>query len=765
MEPERIGFTEVANGLRVFLGILGKRKWFVVGVTILSVAAAYMYSQRQIPVYSATASVILERSSPSVLSRSEEVVELGVGDYWNIDEYIRTQMEVLRSRRLAKRVVDRLSLSLDERFLDLDSVQPPLSEATKREHMRNLDAAALLMSKTEVTLKPQSQMVLVTVTDRDAKMAQQLANALVEEYRDDNLEYRSRLVAEAMSELRELLVQLRREKEEAEAHVQAYEKRFGVGNLDSRVAALRQRIELFTAQSVAVRMERINLEASPVRQQLETQVAELQRLLEQKDLSRVSEGTLVSDANLSRLKFQIVDLDVKVRDMEANYGPKWPALKAAMDQRNLLKQALQREARLILETKLEGLLIKLEEENDKLRRVVVVDEEFARDIERAKSEEAALVKIKLDYEPLTARRDEARQVFDEVNRRYARTALSSQVETNNIRIQDLAVEPTVPLKGGSALHLVAGLLLGLILGIGVAFFVEALDSSVKTREDVEAISGLQFLGMVPVFEPSDEDTAEMALASPELFMYRKPKASVSEHVRTVRTNLFFSAPGTKPRYVLVTSPGPREGKTTVACNLAAANAMAGSKTLLLDLDMRRPRAHRVMGASRQPGLTEAYQGSTTLDSVIQTTPVPGLDLMPCGALAPNPIEILESARFRDMMEYLLGRYDTVVVDSPPLLAVADAKILSSLMQTTVLVAKAGSTTKEALREAHEMLASVVMTKVGVVLNRFDVEKHSYKYYYYRSKRYGYYNYYAYTDDASGGAAGGSSGAPGEERSS
>jgi capsular exopolysaccharide synthesis family protein len=449
-----------------------------------------------------------------------------------------------------------------------------------------------------------------------------------------------------------------------------------------------------------------------------------------------------------------VALDVKIRELEESYGPKWPALRAAVDQRGLLRSAMQREARQLLESKLAGLVTQLQDENDKLLKVVHTEEELAREIERAKSEEAALLKIRLDYGPLTVKRDEARVLFEEISQRYARTALVSQVETNNIRVEDLAVEPSSPMPGHQKVRLLLGILIGFAVGVGLAGFVEALDSTVKTREDVEEVSGLSFLGLVPLHDyAEDELLGDAEGPSHELLLFHRPRSTVAEHIRTVRTNIFFAAPGVRPRLVVVTSPGPREGKTTLAANLGAANAMAGARTLLMDLDMRRPRLHNVFNQAKQPGLTEAYEGALDLRSVIRPTAVAGLDFLPCGAVSANPVEILESQRFRDMIDELLGIYDTVVMDSPPLLSVADAVVQSSYAQVTVLVAKAGSTAKEALREARDMLAGVVDRKVGVILNCFDVERHAYRYSYYKSKRYGYYNYYTITEETAVEASG------------
>jgi capsular exopolysaccharide synthesis family protein len=420
-------------------------------------------------------------------------------------------------------------------------------------------------------------------------------------------------------------------------------------------------------------------------------------------------------------------------------------MQAIGGQRKLVLQASDREARAILQSRILELEAELEGHKEELGKILRVEEELTRELKTAQEKEATLVRLEVDYQPLSQAAAEAARRYEEVHTRYAETALANQLETNNVRIQDLAQAPTRPVKPNRSLNMAVGIVIGLLLGIGMVFFVESLDSTLKTREDIElAVPNLSFLGLVPAVSETGarEDGAESVR---QLFVHLYPKSNITESFRTVRTNLLFATPNRKPRVIVVTSPGAKEGKTTVTANLAAISAVSGSRTVIIDTDMRRPRVHKLLGLPRRPGITECYFSSEPVSRFVQSTGVEGLDVLTCGALSANPVEIIESARFRNMIDELLGLYDTVFLDSPPVLAVADAKIVASMVEVVVMVVRAGVTARDSLREAVGLLEPVMGDSIGVVLNCFDVEKHSYRYYYYRSKKYSYYSYYSYGD--------------------
>jgi len=302
------------------------------------------------------------------------------------------------------------------------------------------------------------------------------------------------------------------------------------------------------------------------------------------------------------------------------------------------------------------------------------------------------------------------------------------------------------------------LLLALVLGIGLAFVLEMLDSTVKSQEDVEKAGGLVFLGLIPKILPSLKPPEPVPLAvqslvkagSTDLYVLAHPRSSVAECCRAIRTNILFMTPDTPPTSLLITSAGPREGKTTTAVNLAITMAQSGLKTLIIDTDMRRPRLHKAFGLPSTPdGISRAILGECEVMSVVRETGIPNLWLLPCGALPPNPAELLHAARFKVIKEELHRHFDRLIFDSPPVGAVTDAAILSRMTSGTVLVAKSGATSKDTLALlAKRLFADGSVNVLGCILNDLDLDKQTGKGYYQYYAKYGYYG--AYGDDVDAG---------------
>jgi tyrosine-protein kinase Etk/Wzc len=278
------------------------------------------------------------------------------------------------------------------------------------------------------------------------------------------------------------------------------------------------------------------------------------------------------------------------------------------------------------------------------------------------------------------------------------------------------------------------LLIGLVLGLGLGLLFEHVDNTIKTPEDVKEQLGVPFLGMVPDVsdKPQGARIPTMAL--------RNPDGPVAEAYRVLRTNLIFSSAESTGRAVVVTSANPGEGKTTTAANLAVALALNGAKVLVVDGDLRRPTLHQHFGVAKTPGLSDLIVGRTQASESIHGTRFKGLQILACGYAAPNPAELLGSASMKQILNALRTCYDWVIVDTPPILAMADTPVLCPLVDGVVLVVAAESTSRPALVRALDQIASVGGKVTGVVLNKVDLKRNSYYY----SQYYGEYyrSYYA-----------------------
>jgi capsular exopolysaccharide synthesis family protein len=309
-----------------------------------------------------------------------------------------------------------------------------------------------------------------------------------------------------------------------------------------------------------------------------------------------------------------------------------------------------------------------------------------------------------------------------VLKRLKETELSSMLRTSNARILDAARPSFAPLRPNVRNNLVLGLLLGLAAGIGCALLLEQLDNTVKSQADVEERVGAPFLGLIPRIELDNKESGQ---ADVDLFVFRNPKSTVAEACRAIRTNLLFMSPDRPLRTMLITSSGPREGKSAAAIATGIAMAQSGSRVLLVDTDMRRPRLHRAFGVPNDRGVSTILVGDSKLEEVVKSTQIPGLFLIPSGPVPPNPAEMFHTQAFRDFVGGVSSQFDRIIFDSPPVNAVADPVVLATHVDGTLLVIRAALTNKALARRVVRVLTDVKARIFGAVLN--DVELRSPKY--------------------------------------
>ena len=330
--------------------------------------------------------------------------------------------------------------------------------------------------------------------------------------------------------------------------------------------------------------------------------------------------------------------------------------------------------------------------------------------------------------------------------------LLSQLEAARITAATIAPYVQIIEPSGSAGRIGMGLrqkvLLGLLFGLFVAvltaFFLEYLDQTIKTSADVERVLEVPVLGLIPL-EPFKNANGQAVTASGRrraglpLVSLLSPDHPASEAYRTLRTNVtFVNAEQRQLQLIVVTSPGPGEGKSTTAANLAITMAQQGSRTLLVDADLRRPLVHRAFNLVQEPGLTDVLVGTAALREAIRPNVIPKLDVLPAGAVPPNPSELLGAKSMQEMLEQLRGQYDTVLFDSPPALAVTDATVLGASTDAVILVVRAGETDEVAAQRALQQLKRVQARVAGTVLNAIQKQ---------RDRYYNYYSYYRTSRDA------------------
>jgi capsular exopolysaccharide synthesis family protein len=323
-----------------------------------------------------------------------------------------------------------------------------------------------------------------------------------------------------------------------------------------------------------------------------------------------------------------------------------------------------------------------------------------------------------------------RQIYESLLQRTKETDISSEMRTTNVRIVDLAEVPRAPVSPNVQRDVSLSLAASLVFSIGLAFFVEYLDNRIRTPQEMKAHLGIPFLGMIPT-AAKNKDVANPLLSG-------DVPANFSEAFKTVRTGVLFSSADSGLRTLVVTSAGPGEGKSLVSANLAIALAQAGQRVLLVDADMRRPRVHEIFEVPQEPGFSNLLTSNAKASEVIRKSSQNGLWLLAAGHIPPNPAELLGSGRYKDFLASLENHFDWAVIDTPPVLVVADSLIAANEATGVVFVVGADQTSRHAARTAVEQLDAANAHLVGSVLNKANVLGNPYYYSSYYRKEYARY---------------------------
>jgi succinoglycan biosynthesis transport protein ExoP len=451
-----------------------------------------------------------------------------------------------------------------------------------------------------------------------------------------------------------------------------------------------------------------------------------------------------SNPVLQELLKHRADLDEQYLVAVDQYGPNYPkVLRLAAEQKEV--DANLGKARKTLVESVE------QDFNTSRNRVELLQQ----NLDRQKAEANDLAEKLVQYHILQHDAESNKQLYDGLLQKLKEAGITAGLRSSNIRVVDPALTPSYPSRPQKARNIVLALLVGLVGGVGLALFREYLDNTVKSPDDIEALTGLPSLAVVPSLPGLNGhhrrrpgEAALQAASGPrvELLSYVQPKSQISEAFRALRTSLLLSQADHPPQVILVTSALPREGKTTAAVNLAVTLAQLGDRTLLMDSDLRKPGIRRALNLTigKEVGLSSYLAGVSTLDEVTVPHPtISNLEALTTGPVPPSPADLLSSHRMREAIAELRLRFKFIVIDSPPVMAATDAVILSALTDGVLLVVRSGETPKEAFTRTRDLLTAVKCRLLGVVLNAVDSSAPDY---YYSYRYYPYAYGYGYGED-------------------
>jgi len=694
---------------RGYLRTIRKRWPFVSLAVILGTTIAFVFTYRQPKIYESVCQVIIEPMAPQILPGAKDVVELGTGSFWANKEFYETQYRIIQSTAVAQRTVEKLGLLYDQDFAGAN---------------RNLaDISRALASQVSVAPLKDSRLALISVADRKPERAALIANTVADTYIEYNLDYKLEGARSAMAWLAEQEAELKNQLESSEMKLYRFKKDRNLlaVSMDDKQSMLSQNLAAVNAKLTELRIHILEQDAK-------------RRMIERARNNITEEETLPEirgSGPISMLRSSYVQLEKEYSDLSSKYGLDHPKMKAITAQMNSTKKAYQEE--------IDGVLASFEKA---YQQILDNERSLKAMMEKEKNEAIELSKIEIDYKPLQRAADQNSKMYSLIASRQKEIDITGPMRTNNVRVLERAIVPTVPVRPRPLQNLMIGVLLGLGTGIGLAFAIEALDNTLKTQADVEQFLGVSVLGLVPVIGAAAGGEAAHEndhLRERDLGVFLDPKSIAAECCRSIRTNILFMSPDRPLRTIVVTSPSPQEGKTTTAINLGVTMAEAGGRVLIIDTDMRRPRLHRSFGVPNQTGISTVMVGKATVAEAVKRTDVPNLDVLPCGPVPPNPSELLHTERFAAVLAECATLYDRVIMDSPPTSAVTDPAVLGNLSDGVVLVVKAGETTRESAIHARRQLTGAKARLIGVVVNAIDFSNPAYGYdYYYRNYyRYGY----------------------------
>jgi capsular exopolysaccharide synthesis family protein len=731
--------------------IIIKRRRTVIIIFFAVVGLAAYFPLTATKLYTATATLKIEPQNPVVTAvKTVETLDAG-------DDYYPTQFALLKTPSLAARVMNDLNIEFNELAKRLQAVSPnpivrmlawvvpslrsvyaylvPSSEpesdiegamtasAPQDDAKKNVPPELMDRYQKAISISPlqKTRLVQVQFTTRRPGLSQTLANTHVQSFVRMSLESRFNLTKEAREFLDKKVTELRQQMEASEAALNRFRREHGVVSVEKGDNIVVDRLVELNKQLTAARAQRIEVES-------------LYRTVENKKHQDLAE--LMKQGLVQQLKSNVASLETEKARFAAIFKPDHPRI------RELDKQIAA--ARLALKEEIDNVVRGIQS-----AYAAALAKERGLQAEADNQQQAALKmkELGVDYTVLQEQVNADRSLYESVLKRLSETNVSSDLPVSNLQIVETADKPLYPSSPNIPLYLMASVILGSFFGVGAALILEYIDSTVGTPDDVSRALGLSTLGVVPDLKflarrryndaqitgslpntAAPSERTDAGIPAKELIVRQRSSSIITESYRNIRTSLLLSQAEKPPQVVLVTSPAPGEGKSVTTLNLGIALAQDGYSVLILDGDMRQGRCHIRLGMRNNKGLCNILTGGLPVDNGIQATSVDGLSLLSRGNVPPNPTELLGSLKMREVIGELRQEFKFVLIDSPPVLAVSDAAVLSVLSDGVILVLDGQRTSTSAAQKAVKRLDTVRAPLIGVILNAVNLDDPHYSYF-------------------------------------
>ena len=731
LSQARLVESDAAPNMRDYWQVLRKHKWRIAGCLLVAVGIATVLVLATTPIYTAKAKVLIERKGPQVVNIQQVLSESIESDEHN---YYQTQYEMLRSRSLAAEVIRALGLEKNPVFASASTgfVQQLWTDlrfpwnrsgaqtgATPGDLLgvdsRVIDSYGQML---EIEPVKRSRLVNIAVSTQDPALSAAIANAHVSAYIHQGMKLRSRANEEAQKFLESKLAELKQRVQSSEEALNRFRRGKGIISLVDKENIVVDRLADLNKRLTEAEADRIGLEAHA-------------RLIKQREYDSLP--AVINNPLIQNLKSQVITLEGQQANLAAQFRPGYPRLAQVQAQLEEAKHRLSQQIKNVVE----GI-------NSAYYASAAKENELRRQMDKQKSDALALKDASVEYAILSREANTNTQLYDSVLDRMKEIGVAAEIPASNISILDAAEIPRLASQPQKRLTLMIAAMIGLMGGLAWAFLKEFLDTTLHTPEDIERHLHLANLVVVPDFFSLPKNAARWklpfsgrapALDSRICVPSKSPITAdirftvITEAYRKLRTSILYARPGQPPKTILFTSSTAGEGKTISVTNTAIMFAHLGYRCLVIDADLRRPFCHRVLRVENERGLADLLVGQENFEGTIQLTSIANLSVLSCGSVLPNPAELVGSQKMRQTLAELRDLYDFILIDSPPVMPVSDAIVLSTMVDGVVYVVRAQETPHYVVKTALAQLRTEGTKILGVLLNRVDLRSAEYKDYY------------------------------------
>jgi len=697
--------------LEAYWTVVMNAKWKILGFSFFITLLAAIFVAGLTPIYRASTSLLIKTSTDNTIS-IDSVLPLDTSR----QDYFLTQFEILKSRAVSEQVIDRLDLASNKEFIPDDKVDVTakltkfirsllpigndLSEEQNVFDARSEKVELINTFQQNLTISPirNTQLVDISFDAKDPKLAALVANTVTDIYINQEVLGQFNSTKKAADWLEGRLDELRLNLENSINNLQAYRIKENLIDIESSGVRSIASDELESLTESYLQAKQARFEAETL--YLFVSNAKGNDINYLMSLSEISQHPLITNIkSIENLTQQ------KVSELSFRYGNKHPKLVAAKAQLAAIQSELQQQADKLVK----GIAKELQAAKNNEQR-------FIKELEKEKLKYQEITSTEQGYLKLQREVDANQNLYNTFLTRYKETEITTGLEVQQARVIDKAEVPLLPVKPNKKLLVLVAFVASFGFAVVLAFVLDALNDRFRTTSEIESKLGVRLLGLLPLIKLKRKQSL-----SSYIYFDNKHKG-FSEAVRTLRTGFVLSHIDDQHKVVLVTSSIPGEGKTTTSVNIAFAMAQM-EKTLLIEADMRRPSFTRVFDlAFSQAGLSNLISGTEKLDDVIVHDEKSGLDILSAGLIPPNPLELLSNAKFAAVMSILKDKYERIIIDSPPTLAVSDALILSKQSDSVIYVVRSESTKKAVVKKGLSRLIEIEAKIDGIVLNRVNIKK-------------------------------------------